>query len=675
MKKINLIIALVFLVFSCEQGTKDLPKERPINDEKNKTYSFEGIDFTMIHIDEVRGVVLGDDVEPFNKEHAVNLSSYFIAETEVTQELYEKVIGNNPSNFQGDDENKKVQEGENQAKRPCEKVNWYDAVFFCNELTKRVNAGSEAECVYTIKNIERNHPLNPLSISKADVVADLTKKGFRLPTEAEWEWAARAGTQNKYSGCDKDEELNDYAYYYDNSNVRSHEVKRKKPNAYGIYDMSGNVGEWCHDAYSETIFLDGENPKNEVGKEKVIRGGSFNADPIGCTKTVQGHAEPIFIWFSTGFRIACNSLSESSKPSQDKKHTVIFEVAGGNGSLKATSDGKEIHSGEELPHGACIEFQAIPFDHYKVDEWEGVKVKTKDSSSATVILIKDLNLKVKFAAKQEVVEDENGLITIPLPKENIVGEGDKGVFVNGRKIKLSPYKIAKTEVTYKLWKEVLDFAKTKGYSIVNEGEKGSGDDLNEAEPVTCVSFRDAIVWCNAYTEKIFNSSEECVYRKKDTAEVIKNSGLAEVCDEAVFDKSKKGFRLPTEAEWEWAARAGDAKTTYSGTNVENELETYAWYEKNSDYKTHIVGTKEANSFGLYDMSGNVWEWCFDFWSGVVTAENEVVTDPVGNVKDDCRIFRGGSIVDINDDCTCKTRSADTHDRVSNNVGFRIAKYL
>ena len=675
MKKFYLTIGLIFLIFSCRHGSKDLQKDDSNIEEKNKTYLLENISFNMIHIDEVQAGILGDDAEPFNKLHVVNLSPYFIAEAEVTQELYEKVIGNNPSNFQGDDEDKKVQECEEQGKRAVESVSWYDAVFFCNELTKRVNGGSDVECVYTITDIERNHPKNPLSISKANVVQDITKKGFRLPTEAEWEWACRAGTQNKYSGCEKDEELNDYAFYYENSNVRSHEVKKKKPNAFGIYDMSGNVGEWCYDSYAEKVLLDGKNPKNENGKEKIIRGGSFNADPIGCTKSVQGHAEPVFIWFSTGFRIACSSVSESSKPNQEKKYTVNFEVAGDGGSLKAISDGREVYSNTVLPHGSCIEFLATPSENYKVDEWEGVKVTPKDSNKATVILTKDLSVKVKFVAKQGIVEDSNGLITIPVPKEAIVGEGNSGVFVSGRKVILSPYKIAKTEVTYKLWKEVYDWAKTKGYSIANEGEKGSGDDFNETEPVTRVSFRDAIVWCNAYTEKIFNSTEECVYRKKDSDQVIKDSSLAEVCDTAFFNKSKKGFRLPTEAEWEWAARAGDEKTTHSGTNDETELETYAWYEKNSDYKTHVVATKKANGFGLYDMSGNVWEWCFDFWSGVVIAESEVVTDPIGSVKDDCRIFRGGSIIDIFEDCTCKTRSADTHDRLSNNVGFRVAQYL
>ena len=159
--------------------------------------------------------------------HSVTLSDYYIGETEVTQELWKAVMGKNPSKFKGD-------------QKPVECVSWHDCQNFIKELNQ------------------------------------LTGKNFRLPTEAEWEYAARGGNKSKgykYSGGN---DINKVAWYYGDSNSQTHDVKTKSPNELGIYDMSGNVFEWCKDKFGSYRSSSQTNPTgSSSGSPRVLRGGSY----------------------------------------------------------------------------------------------------------------------------------------------------------------------------------------------------------------------------------------------------------------------------------------------------------------------------------------------------------------------------------------------------------------
>ena len=165
--------------------------------------------------------------------HSVQITKpFYLSVYEVTQEQYKKVMGNNPSDNKGNN-------------KPVEMVSWNDAVDFCRELSEQ-------------EGVE-----------------------FRLPTEAEWEYACRAGTTTAYSFGDDKSQLGKYAWHVNNSNLTTHPVGQKLPNAWGLYDMHGNVDEWCQDWYArfrnEKVFIDPTGPA--MGSRRVLRGGSSGNSP------------------------------------------------------------------------------------------------------------------------------------------------------------------------------------------------------------------------------------------------------------------------------------------------------------------------------------------------------------------------------------------------------------
>ena len=256
-KELLFCCMLTVVTAVCGQEAKSIAGDR--------TYRVNGVSFTMKPIAAVQGAVLGNHRQYNNREHTVSLSAYYIGQTEVAQELWQAVMGNNPSRY--------TSFFRNSAKKPVECVNWFECIAFCNELTKKLNGGSDDECVYTDG---RHLYTKDDAAAEKEPLMDMDRKGFRLPTEAEWEYAARGGTKCKYAGVDQESLLKNYAWYKDNAEDKTHEVATKKPNNYGLYDMSGNVTEWCWDRYEHTP-VGGHDPTGpaSVDSGRIRRGGSL----------------------------------------------------------------------------------------------------------------------------------------------------------------------------------------------------------------------------------------------------------------------------------------------------------------------------------------------------------------------------------------------------------------
>ena len=539
-----------------------------------ETFTVAGVTFSMV---EVEGGTFQSIHSP-----QVTLSPFAIGQTEVTQALWVAVMGNNPSYFNSD------LNPSCDLNCPVEQVSWDD----CQEFIAKLN--------------------------------EMTGRKFRLPSEAEWEFAARGGNYShgyKFAGSDDKDEV---AWHRQNSGHRTHSVAELFPNELGLYDMSGNVEEYCQDGWGDNYFC--INPLTNpilpsTDGDHVACGGSWNF--TGSLVSSMPHSTA---WPTIGLRLAMGepvygtplSLSKYETEMNDGWFDVVT-IAGGSGLYQVN----------------CDNIEALTISHKDTT----IRLDAIEAGAATVT-VSDLTTGEQATINVTVNPSEFVMekFTVGDEKFTLI-KVDGGTFMMGatpeqedeaanderpvHEVTLSSFFIGQTEVTVGLWKAVM------GYCPIPSSIPEHNHDPRM--PAQLVSWDD----CQEFIAKL-------------------------------NEMTGRTFRMPTEAEWEFAARGGNYSHGYKYAGSDN-LDDVAWYEENwEESKDHFVRMKAPNELGLYDMSGLMWEWCQD-WYGPYGSDSLI--NPVGPESGTDRVIRGGSYSSANY-CRVSCRNSNPPDeRVR--IGLRL----
>ncbi|HPE70328.1 MAG TPA: SUMF1/EgtB/PvdO family nonheme iron enzyme [Thermotogota bacterium] len=515
--------------------------------------------------------------------------------------------------------------------------------------------------------------------SRGNFTGKITEiKGYRLPTEAEWEYAARGGQKSgsdfKYSGSD---DLGSVGWYNRNSGNHTITVGKKSPNELGVYDMSGNVWEWCQDRYGTYGRSSQTNPEGpDSGSSRVFRGGSWNSSENYCRVTDRGKGNISYSNTILGLRLS-RTYGDTNKNGtlviENPKNLSVYV------NEKLAGEGTEVEL--EVEEGQYkIEWKEGPntmaMETVKVERGITIRVSEGDSGTGTSGMTTTYG-----RISHEMVKVEAGSFEMGNTRGDIEGEDDETV----HRVTLTyDYWIGKYEVTFEEYDAYCEeMGKAKPWD--RSSRRGN-------QPVENVSWWDAIAYCNWLSEQ---EGLPVAYRLEGERS---EGSLLDATGNVTSDITQvKGYRLPTEAEWEYAARGGHKSVedyNYAGSD---DLRNVGWYWQNSGDKwlagdestwiemlekedfsvlfnnncqTHSVGQKAPNELGIYDMSGNVWEWCHD-WYGSYRSSSQ--TNPIGPGVGSSRIIRGGSFGEGARFCRVSFRFVDGPGIMNLTLGFRVCR--
>ncbi|MFC1551920.1 SUMF1/EgtB/PvdO family nonheme iron enzyme [Candidatus Latescibacterota bacterium] len=541
--------------------------------------------------------------------HTVNLSSFHMSKYEITQEQYETVVGENPSYHT------------EHPSLPVENVSWYDAVRFCNRLSDT----SGLERCYDETTWE----------------CDFGKNGFRLPTEAEWEYAA---IKEFYSGDEIGEigeKIRNAGWMNRNSYGKTHLVGQNIPNEFGLYDMIGNVSEWCHDWFQTDYYKQSPlyNPYGpEIGTDRSYRGSCSLYEEYFChpfRREIWYSAVPDYVNNYLGFRIA-----------RRENYTIQGKILNNDGiGLKGVSvyiTGAITDTNLTTDENGTYSLTGFLGGNYTITLHKACYTFSPDSLNVTVSGA-DATVSNIQATLKEGYNVQEGIPFANIPAGSFEmgsteGQSDEQP-VNT--VTLDGFYMSATEITQEHYETVM-------------GMNPSVFSGNNNLPAEMVIWLDAAQYCNKLSVQ---------------------AGLELCYDENTWecDINKNGYRLPTDAEWEYACRAGTTTKYYTG-DEESDLARAGWYSENSGDMTHLVGLKEPNYWGLYDMHGNVREWCND-WFVVEYYDVTKTHNPIGPKSGLSHVTRSGGHSNDADYNGATLRDKHLPGGPDPSIGFRIVRSL
>ncbi|MBI5758122.1 MAG: SUMF1/EgtB/PvdO family nonheme iron enzyme, partial [Planctomycetales bacterium] len=570
-------------------------------------------------------------------QHKVILTQpIYLGMNEVTQAEYEKVMGVNPSRSAPLGTRKDPVAGLETAEHPVEMVSWYDAAEFCTKLSKQ-------------------EELKPFYFRAGETVTPLDGTGYRLPSEAEWEFACRAGTATKYWIGDQDADLVRAGWFGGNSGSRTHAAGELKANPFGLSDIHGNVWEWVQDGWDATYYgqfpdKPAINPNSpfSAGSRRVVRGGDWRYTASNCRSSDRHAAVPAGAGDHVGFRVSLvavgSRVGESSKvtgPAMPNRPKATVTDGSTSSTAKPLTplppldlDETDPLPGWELPPGAPPPVVA---------PCEPTLAKERQQLWAEFLKRPVIEENAALGMKFALIPPGEFRKIFTRPRDPAI-EPDMPV----RRFRITkPYALSTTEVT---WDQFRQFVEATGYQTEAETNGLGGRDRDfkpdpngkitwrtpgwkpaPNEPVTQVTPRDAEAFCAWLTLECGGSTPlsdrgaATFFPNKPTpptsdtdAKKEKESGSAANQSSVKPEHSKFYYRLPTEAEWVHACRSGSVHKHVVGPEP-GDLADYAWTQEFLDPNPqasplHLVAQKKPNPFGLHDTLGNVLEYTRDVLS-------------------------------------------------------------
>ena len=499
---------------------------------------------------------------------------------------------------------------------------------------------------------------------------------YRLPTEAEWEYAARAGEKAEWYAP-----LDEIAWHEGNSGGTTQPVGEKRANAFGLHDMLGNVWEWVqdwHGSYEAGPETDPTGPA--TGSERTRRGGSWYSAAEACRLPSRFASVPSHRASNLGLRLVMTHAAPAdpaSRPSDD------------HGNSFSTATALAIGGSVEGYLGDSVE------GHLRFVDSDFFRLDLTDKTSKT-----DLLIYTTGSSKTEApaIKTE-GTLWAEGGTEHLAGRvGSFGAdgFVIEASLDPGTYFVRVRPVLLGSGGYTLHVRPQKPTAVINAigmefvevsgGEFTMGSNSRESHPrerpVTPVSISGPFYMGK---HEVTQAQWKAVMGQEPAAHAPDGQQfLNENCEECPVDSvtwaqaqrfiaklteiedGKRSYRLPTEAEWEYAARAGTTEDLYA-----DDLAQVAWYLENSDGETHPVGRRLPNALGLYDMLGNVTEWVDDWAGGRYPGGEEPVRDPIGPGSGQSKLLRGCSAFDASYRCRSARRSALQPDMGHLGTGFRL----